>query len=466
PIVLALKSGYLAGGGRLGSSLSALTAVVLLHLASTPFRRGDGDWPDQMSRILDRCDQLLGIGEGKPGTARQAERQTDGRPATSTSEHEERPMQPGGYQEQHDAKQKTDVNPLPGLESPDRFAPAMPARPPSSPPSGHSRSSDPMEKELLSRALDADYVGGLLRSGRTLPTADVDSAAVTITSAEIVKHRSGKRFVVAYGREGDESDLIGKVRLKGVNRRSYRVMRDLHDLGFAAGAGRSFAVPQPFAILDELNMTLYRKVDAGCATDALLTDRGEDMAWRIGRGLASLHTVRALTDRHHTVPEEIAILTKCFNQFRNAHPDQADRASDILSRCRHLVSDTPYSLTAIHRDFHPENVLVDGQQVYIIDFDLYSLGDPAIDAGNFIGHLVELGIRNYEDPDALDGLVRAFRAGYRDADGPADRRRIQSFATLTLARHIYLSTVRPGRSSTTETLMACCERRLRRAAAA
>ena len=35
--------------------------------------------------------------------------------------------------------------------------------------------------------------------------------------------------------------------------------------------------------------------------------------------------------------------------------------------------------TFIHRDFYPDQVLVDGARVYLLDLDLYSLGEPPLD---------------------------------------------------------------------------------------
>ena len=39
--------------------------------------------------------------------------------------------------------------------------------------------------------------------------------------------------------------------------------------------------------------------------------------------------------------------------------------------------------------------------LWLIDFDLYCLGDPGLDAGNFIGHVTEQALRQYGDAHRL-----------------------------------------------------------------
>lgn len=65
----------------------------------------------------------------------------------------------------------------------------------------------------------------------------------------------------------------------------------------------------------------------------------------------------------------------------------------------------------LHRDIHDGQVLVDGDRVGVIDFDLMAVGDPALDLGNLLAHL-ELRELQGVLPDARP-LVRAVLEGYR-----------------------------------------------------
>lgn len=41
----------------------------------------------------------------------------------------------------------------------------------------------------------------------------------------------------------------------------------------------------------------------------------------------------------------------------------------------------------VHRDFHLRQLFLDGRRVWLIDWDLYARGDPALDLGNFVMYL-------------------------------------------------------------------------------
>ncbi len=96
---------------------------------------------------------------------------------------------------------------------------------------------------------------------------------------------------------------------------------------------------------------------------------------------------------------------------------------------------------------------------------LYCLGDPALDIGNFIGHMSEQSLRQLGNPRALAGQERALEERFLQLSGesaPKAFGAIQCYTTLTLARHIYLSTQFPERQNFTEALLELCELRLKK----
>lgn len=114
----------------------------------------------------------------------------------------------------------------------------------------------------------------------------------------------------------------------------------------------------------------------------------------------------------------------------------------------------------IHRDFYADQVIVDGDRLFLIDFDLYCMGDPALDVGNFLGHVIEQSVRATGDPQALAPVEEALRDRFLALAGAELTRRVDCYALLTLARHLYLSNILPARASFTEPILAACEERL------
>ena len=114
----------------------------------------------------------------------------------------------------------------------------------------------------------------------------------------------------------------------------------------------------------------------------------------------------------------------------------------------------------IHRDFYPAQVIVNGARLYLIDFDLYCLGDPALDVGNFIGHMTEESLRERGDATALHNAEQVLEDSFVGLAGESLRRGVRVYTALTLVRHIYLSTQFPERAPFTEQLMQLCEQRL------
>src|SRR5262249_47325610 len=142
-------------------------------------------------------------------------------------------------------------------------------------------------------------------------------------------------------------------------------------------------------------------------------------------------------------------------------PEWAIRLQRLRKACDRLGTLTPEpSPRGIHRDFYPDQVLVDGSHLYLVDFDLYCAGDPGLDIGNFVGHLIEQALRTLGDPGALADRQEALVEQFLQLEGAHARAAVRAYATLTLVRHIYLSTQFPQRHPFTGALLDLCEQRL------
>lgn len=109
-----------------------------------------------------------------------------------------------------------------------------------------------------------------------------------------------------------------------------------------------------------------------------------------GRSLAFLH--RLPVDYG-----EVKTLENHLNDLITPHPLRlAELIPELAMRIRtcvdiicHLDSSSTDKQTAVplHRDFHLRQLFCDSRKVWVIDWDMYSRGDPALDIGNFLVYL-------------------------------------------------------------------------------
>jgi Ser/Thr protein kinase RdoA (MazF antagonist) len=187
---------------------------------------------------------------------------------------------------------------------------------------------------------------------------------------------------------------------------------------------------------------------------------GPAIAARIAEAIHKVHQAGVPASRRHTMGDEIAILRDRLGRVALAHPAWKARLARLLSSCERIGAALPEpEVKGIHRDFHPDQVIVDGERLFLVDFDDYCEGDPGLDAGNFTAHLTELAARTAEDPGALRDLEEAFRDRFFRLAGERHRAATDAYEVLTLARHVYLSTQFPDRRPFTERILDLCERR-------
>jgi Ser/Thr protein kinase RdoA (MazF antagonist) len=255
--------------------------------------------------------------------------------------------------------------------------------------------------------------------------------------------------------------LVGKIRAARYGKAGHRLLTSLWSAGFDADAPDGIAVPEPIGTIGTFRMWLQRKVPGVRATEALTGVAGVACARRIAEAAAKIHRAGVPAAARHTMADELRILRDCFARLTQDRPHYSSRLAALLAACERVAAETPRcAATGIHRDFYADQVLVDGARLYIVDFDLYCEGEPALDIGNFVGHLTELSVRVFGRPDALADREAALEDRFVELAGESTRAAVRTYATLTLARHVYLSTTFPERRPFTDALLELCEQRL------
>ena len=392
----ALLDGYRAQAGAVPDGVDLYTAAGLLQLSPHSFRNRDPDWPDRTAARLDRAEAIA----------------RDLAPAV--------PARSG-----------------PDVPVTDPFGVADDPRMPF-----QAGALDPVEAE---RRLQGCWPGARLRAIR------------------VTRYKPGRRCLIEYDLEdgGGPVTLVGKIRAKGADRTADGVLRALRAAGLREDGPVGVCVPEPVGVVAEFRMTLQRKAPGIPAGLLLLADDGPALACRVAEAAHRLHAAGVSSPQSHTPDDELRILHERFAALGGERPGWTARLNRLLAGCERLADRLPIAEPrGIHRDFYPDQVLADGPRLYLLDFDLYCLGDPAMDAGNFLGHLTELSLRTFGRPDGLRDREQSLEERFLHLAGARRRASVQAYATLTLVRHVSISTQFPDRRAFTEHILELCEKRL------
>jgi hypothetical protein len=286
-----------------------------------------------------------------------------------------------------------------------------------------------------------------------------------LRTIRVIRYKPGRRCVIEYDLEVERPDaapemvtLIGKVRRLRSGKSGYRLLSALWDAGFGADSADGITVAEPIGVVPEFRMWLQRKLQGQVATDLLAAPGGEDLVRRIAEAAHKLHRAGVLAKRRHTMNDELRILHERLPSVARSEPRWAGRIERLLDACDRLGAGTlKPEPCGIHRDFYADQVIVAGPRLCLIDFDLYCEGDPALDIGNFLGHIREQSLRSLGDPEALTDLEVAMEERFVELAGEETRPAVRAYELLTLARHVHLSTLFPERRPFTGNLLELCE---------
>ena len=321
--------------------------------------------------------------------------------------------------------------------------------------------ADDLKMPFLARALDPHEAQRQFECH--LPRLVREKDRVQLRAIRVTRYKPGRSCLIEYDLEVDESGasqqtVVGKANAKWLHASSYDLAKALWNCGFASDSEDAVSVPEPIGVIPEFQMWFQRKVPGVVAT-RLLADADEVvLARRIAEAIHKLHQAGIPAHRRHTMADELRILHERLSLVARMQPQWAKRLEHLLGACDRLATSTPEpSRCGIHRDFYPDHVIVDGSRLYLLDFDLYCEGDPALDIGNFLGHLLEQSLRMFGDRNVLSDRAEVLEERFVELSGDGNRAAVRAYTTLTLVRHIYLSTQFSERSPFTEKVLELSE---------
>jgi hypothetical protein len=315
------------------------------------------------------------------------------------------------------------------------------------------------------------------------PAAMRELLATTVDSVELLSLKPGRRAVVRY--RTPAGALIGKIRAGHRPTSPFRLMERFRAVGFDRGPVQ---VAEPVAVFEDLEMWIQRAAP-GVPGNHLLDDLGTaiEMASTAAAAVHCVHLAGVPTKRTHSIDHELEVLARRLSAAAVVRPDLADRLGALQQACVRRSSDARDvsargGPTGIHRDAYADQFLFTGlgrppagagcsadgdtgvrtigPVTTVIDFDLYCLGDPALDVGNFVAHLTEHALRTTGNAASLAFAEAECRNAFLDLAGGRHAVAVDVYADLTLARHVALSTTVPGRAHLTDAIIEICEARL------
>ncbi len=289
--------------------------------------------------------------------------------------------------------------------------------------------------------------------------------AIEFSSLRVLRHKVGRRCLIEYTchspSSGSDFRVLGKISAKPRHHSSLLLQLKLWTSGFHDDSADHISVPRPLGIIDPWQMWLQEEVPGQNCWNELSKSGSSTLAAQIVASLQKLQEARIPSERVHGICDEVELLQDRLSRVAASATGSRKRIQRLAESCRALGESIPArELVATHRDFYPDQVVVAGPRLFLLDFDLYCFSHPALDLGNFCGHLVERGIREPEFARRFAECLVRLADNYGLVGSEQDWKAVEAFATLTLARHVYLCTLYPDRQKFMKSILEACEHRV------
>ncbi|NOT13670.1 MAG: aminoglycoside phosphotransferase family protein [Methylococcaceae bacterium] len=252
--------------------------------------------------------------------------------------------------------------------------------------------------------------------------------------SETPGHRLVTHYLIRTTNEKHRSNIIETVGkfyeddAMGVH--CYNTMCAIHGL-LATRVNPPLAIPEPIFYSPDNKLLTLKWVDHRPYSELINSRYYKHYLRLVGKALAYFHHLPMEYGQFKNIDDHLRELIMPHPlALAELLPRQAIRIQRIVHRLceieQRLVQHT--ISVPIHRDFHLRQLFCDGRKVWLIDWDMYGLGDPALDVGNFLVYLAT------RIPAKSKSAGAAFLEGYQSLMPNVSEANIRLYEALTYLR--------------------------------
>jgi hypothetical protein len=296
----------------------------------------------------------------------------------------------------------------------------------------------------------------------TLPQALDNTLAIEKCDVELVDYARRYRAVLRYHLEGKRSGtgrverqtIYGKVFTNNAGALAGPITSALRERVLNGRGDVTFHVPRALGWRPDLHLSLMEPLPGKpLLSDALKAGPPHPEAPSL-RGMidacaniaATLHTSNIKLGRRRTLDDELAALRAGFIDIQRISPDLGVRLETWLEQLSAYAEQSDaLNPTFCHGDYTYTQIMFEGQQAGLVDFDSVCQAEPALDLGHFLGYLKLAGFKAQQAAggssptlvaELSDQFVRTYLAamGHRVEDAERLQVRVAVYQMVSLLR--------------------------------
>ena len=218
------------------------------------------------------------------------------------------------------------------------------------------------------------------------------------------------------------------------------VLQNLRRQGFGGGP---FLVPQPLAYDSARRLLILEWVEGEPLRSLLLAGRDAPIAMdQAASWLLRLHACSVSAARHYSLAHHLDTLARRGEELGAVCPEAGRLYISVLQNIEGLGRRTGPSIAApTHRDFSPDNLIVDDERTTALDFDEFCQYDPLFDVAHFVAHLRFLGLISFGALHKFDTQAERFRACYETGARDYSVVRYRLYLAIAFLKLAYIAAV-------------------------
>lgn len=289
----------------------------------------------------------------------------------------------------------------------------------------------------------------LVENDTKIPLVSTLRKSGSINNASIISYRPGRRLVLR-----PVNDQHGSFFKAYKKNKSLRAAKN-YAIAQSACEHGGFDIPE---------LLQYEKksdclVMAERVGNAPLISSDATATWEgIGSCLQRFQSTHGLNDlEEFSSRDELLVLDERVRRFLLCMPVMPERWQAGRDRLETSEINLPKAVMGLaHRDLHDGQIIVAGNTISLLDFDLICHADIALDAGNLLAHLKlrTLQGRQLGGESAFIDCSSAFLSGLGRQDEPGFDSRLYFYQATTFYRLALLYALRPRWSHLTDPLIA------------